>query len=239
MAIWPGPLHGFHNQWEPYIAGLDLALSGHHAAFVIVGVNAKTGKVRLVHLKNWSPKDAHTGRIDLIAVHNHIKEMRAKFRIFELCVDPWNAALSLQMLQADAASNLSLSMLIKEVVTSSATERKEMATCLVDAFKNGRLEAFPDDMLRDDLLRLQIVQKGFDYRIEAPEGPVTGHCDRTMALAMALPTAMEFASSLHVEPIADERELPPPVQHFGQKIPAAHPATPYYNGPGERIFRGF
>ena len=221
------PMTGYDPQYEPFIAGLDLAYSGHHAALAVVGVHARTGKVRLASIQSWKPSDFPGRKIDLTVVHRAVVEARRKFRLHQLCVDPWQAQLSLQLLAKDVAANPSLAMRIKEI--HGARDNQDMASAIVDAINNHRIELFAHKELRDDLLKLSIEEKQHHFAIKAPEDKQSGHCDRAIALAMTLPAALAIAGDLHLNPIGHESE------------PARQPVVGAngnaYLAPGERRFR--
>jgi hypothetical protein len=81
-----------------------------------------------------------------------------------------------------------------------------MARDLLTAIRNKRLELYPDNALIDDLFRLSIVERRYGLRLEAVSDD-RGHADRAIALAIALPVAMELAS---IEDVADVGPDEPP-----------------------------
>ena len=213
-----GPVTSFTDHLEPFIAGLDLAIKKHHAALVVLGVNSRLGKVQVVECRSWDPKKFPNGEISLSEVHEAVRDARRRYKLWTLCYDPTQAAYMIQMLRQDAERNPSLAMRTKEM--RGTKDNSLMAVKLVDAFKNRRIELYDDKALRNDLLRLSIIEKQHGFSIVAPADE-TGHADRAMALAMALPTALEFAEDLHLNPISRPPVTysPPPVPPIGQYYP--------------------
>lgn len=192
-------------QYEPFIAGVDLAVKKHHAALVVLGVNSVTGKVRVAYVKSWDPRQYQNKQIRLEDVRDAIREVRRRFKLWQLCIDPHQGAMMIQMLAEDAVQDPRCAMRIKEVAGVQANHT--MALKLVDAFKNRTIELYEHQALRDDLLKLSIIEKQHHYSIGAPVDD-TGHCDRAIALAIALPTAMEFAAELKLNPISSAPPMP-------------------------------
>lgn len=191
-------LDAFDSQYDPFIAGLDLALSNHHASLVILGIHSATGTVRVCHVKNWKPSQ-FGGEIDLLAVKDYIGQMKLRYKLHMLCYDPYQAVAIAQWLEHEAHEQGT--SLFTEAVAPGTENWREMATSLMNAFKNKLITMHAEPMLVSDLLKLSIVEKPTGYRIEAPEDPETGHCDRAMALALALPMALKFAKELHRQPV--------------------------------------
>lgn len=151
-TIMPGPLRSYCDDLEPYIAGLDLAIKKHHAALVVVAINARLGTVRLVECQSWDPKKFPNGEISLSVVHEAVRTARRQYKLWMLCYDPTQAGYMIQMLREDANRDPSLAMRLKE--RRGPKDNHQMAQSLVDAFKNRRIELYPDKALRNDLLRL-------------------------------------------------------------------------------------
>lgn len=202
----------FLPHYEPFVAGLDLAVNRHHSALVVLGVHAATGKVRLAECQWWDPKKSPTGKIDLDKVLEAIREARRRYRLFKISIDPSQAQYIAQLLEADAIKDPRAAMRI-ELVPQVGKHLHAMATSMVSAFRNHLIELHPDKALETDLLKLSIVEKQSGFHLVAPEDE-NGHADRAIAMALALPGALEMAKELNLRPIA-----PPPMPlRPGEKV---------------------
>jgi hypothetical protein len=221
-TVWPCPMVGFDDSYEPFIAGLDLAATRHHAALVVLGVHSGTGKVRVAHVESWKPQDYPDRQIPFEVVHAAISEARRRFKLFQLCLDPTEGRYMMQLLAKEVSEDPTQAMRI--VPLKGAMANHEMAVALVDALNNRRIELFEHKELRDDLLKLKVVKKTYGFGIDAPEDVNSGHCDRAIALGIALPAALAMASELHVTPV---NSLP-----LAPVVPV--PAANGYHAPGAR-----
>ncbi|MBL8828641.1 MAG: hypothetical protein JNM18_16790, partial [Planctomycetaceae bacterium] len=68
---------------------------------------------------------------------------------------------------------------------------QSMATAIIEAFGERRIELGDDPALLADLRSLRVVEKSFGYRLDAARN-AAGHADRAVALAIALHTAKEL-----------------------------------------------
>jgi hypothetical protein len=94
----------------------------------------------------------------------------------------------------------------------------KMASAILDAFRSGKLGLYDDPALIDDLKRLNIVERSWGLKLEAPADKALGHCDRALALSICLPAALEPAS----EPPRDDGTI--------GSILGGHLAGPKWNG---------
>jgi len=67
-----------------------------------------------------------------------------------------------------------------------------MARSVLQIFRNRRIALYPDDGLVDDLHRLTIVEKSYGHKLQATRDE-RGHADRATALAIVLPTAIDWS----------------------------------------------
>ena len=67
-----------------------------------------------------------------------------------------------------------------------------MASALLQAFGEKRIDLYHDEDLLRDLRWLAISEKQWGYKLE-PKRDSEGHGDRAIALAIALPAALDFA----------------------------------------------
>lgn len=196
----------FDPAYEPFVAGLDLGVNKHHSALVVLGVNWRTGKVRLAECKWWDPKKSPTGKVRLEDVHEAIRDAKRRYKLFKISIDPSQAQYMAQLLEADAVADPSMAMRI-DLVPQVGKHLHEMADAVVNAFRNHLIELHPDAALKHDLLKLSIVEKQSGFHLVAPEDEL-GHADRAFALALALPGALTMAKELHLNPPPPPAEPP-------------------------------
>lgn len=184
------PLATHDGNYDYYVAGLDLSVTKHHSALVVLATSPSTNKVRLVHLKNWNPADSG-GKIDLNAVENYVFEILRRFKVECLFADHWNPQLMQNIARRAGAPHSGIRDGFKCFARFPGTAlQQEMALGIVNCFKQRRFEMWNEPMLVSDLLKLNIVDDGVTVRIKPPEDDM-GHCDRAMALAQCLPVAVQ------------------------------------------------
>ena len=180
-VVLPGP--AFAQTLQGAVAGLDFALTQHHAAFVILGLDIHRRKLVLQYAKRWRPQDYPNGKISLMDVEAEVVRNCQRLGVLGLAYDPWQAASTAERLEVMHGIPC-----FKYDFTPKNLQ--EMATTVLEVFKTGQLELYTEQSLIDDLARMNIVKKLLGYKIEAPDDPELGHCDLAMALAIALPWAV-------------------------------------------------
>lgn len=180
--------------WD-YVGGLDLSVKRDHSAFVIIGCNRKTQRLKLARVKSWEPPVG--GEIDLQDVQSYVRRMHKRFKLRDVLYDPFQAALMAQQLSKAGVRCTEWNMSGKNQVL--------MASTLLEVFRSRRIDLYRDPQLIADLLRLNIAVKSYGYRLEASRN-AAGHADRAIALAIALPTAVELGSR---RPLIDLEEWIP------------------------------
>lgn len=172
------PLEGFS-----YIAGLDLGITRDHSSMVIVGAKPGYPKVHVAQVHNWRPPG--DGReIDMSQIEAAIRDAWRVFELTGLFYDPNECRYLSQKIRASG--------LRMEEVTFTGKNLVNMASAVLQGFREHRVELYPDDLLVNDLLRLVIVEKSYGYRLEATRDE-HGHADRATALAIVLPVALEIS----------------------------------------------
>ena len=78
-------------------------------------------------------------------------------------------------------------------VSPSGANLQRLATTLIEAFSDRRVELYDDPDLKHDLYRLRIVEKSYGFRLESPRD-ASGHGDLGMAFALALLAASDLAA---------------------------------------------
>lgn len=185
------PMAGDEADWE-FIAGLDLSTKRHRSALVVLGIHRGERRVRLANCKSW--KSGPDGRVSLIDVQAGIREWRLRYRLQLLLFDPYQSELMTQQLAIEG--------LVCEEMTFKGLNLTLMASTLLQAVQERQIELYDDKDLIDDILKLNIVEKGYGLKLEAPEDEA-GHADRALAFAICLPAAVKLAGVLPVRPFVD------------------------------------
>ena len=177
-----GPMHGTEDGFD-FVAGLDLGIKNDHSSLVVLGAHHDTQRIRLASCRSWAPMPG--GRVDLESVKDAVLSTHQQFNLTTCRYDPYQAELMAQQLSREDVPMEELPFVGKNL--------NVMASTLLDAFRSGRLDLYRDDALMRDLSRLTIVQRSFGFKLEASRD-AKGHADRGIALAIALPAAVELAS---------------------------------------------
>jgi hypothetical protein len=157
-----------------YFGGIDLSVSRDHSALVLIGRHY-TGRIRVVSVRSWVPPKG--GKVDLGIVQAAIMEMHYRFAP-KFCLDPYQAEL--------LAQQLTRAGVWVQTVPFVGSALVQMASLLVEVFASRRIDLFPDAALMADLRRLRIKDSPSGWRLDAPRTATGGHCDRAIALALAL-----------------------------------------------------
>lgn len=182
-----GPSPGARADCQCYVAGLDLGLTRDHAALVILGVDVPRARIKLCQCISWNPQD-YGGKIPLPKVQAEVFEAWRRFGLNVVCFDPWQAVQMGQQLEA-------LGVPMQPIEFSKAANLNAMATHLVKVLKDRQLDLYRDKELVQDLYRVKIMDRIGGFKIEAMRDE-RGHCDRAMALALALPAAVQWQIEL-------------------------------------------
>lgn len=167
----PGPPRNPEYGWC-YTAGLDLSLKRDRSAFVVVGRNAKN-RLRLAHIREWVPPRG--GTIDLIEVQAHVRDYCRRYRA-KLYLDPYQGHLMEQQLKAASIRT--------ELVSFVGNTLHDMATVVLEVFRDRRIELYRHEGLLADLRRLRIIERPQGFRLDAPRTR-SGHVDAATALTLA------------------------------------------------------
>jgi len=134
-----------------------------------------TGEVKLVALRVWKPTPGR--EVDLGEVERAVVEADRRFPLRLLFVDEWQSAFLVRRLR-DARINA-------ETLAFSGGVLEEMAGCVLNGFRDGKVKVFPDEDLLRDLRNMMLVERSYGVRLESPRGK-HGHGDLVTALALAL-----------------------------------------------------
>jgi len=200
-ATWRPQLQG--REGVRYFVGLDLGLTRDRTARGICHYDREVDKVVLDDLKTWQGTPVHP--VDIDVVEEDLKGCNQRFNRPDFWLDPWQLQSSLQRLRG--------SLNINEFTFTSESVRR-LSENLYGLLHNGQMRLYPDADLERELLRLEVKQTGYGWRIDHAAG---GFSDRAMALGMAaLHAATEGPGS-----------GPPRIRWLGERpsAPAETPAT--------------
>jgi Phage Terminase len=191
------PMTGREPGWL-FVAGVDLGLKRDCSSVIVLAVpeGGIAGRIRLAHHKLWRPTLGK--KIDLTDVERHILEMDEKYGLECVAFDPWQAEHMAQRLEADTAHRrrnqkrrFGNQPWLKELPPTAANLR-EQATRVIETFQDRRLQLFPCEPLRRDLLKLRVLEKSYGIRLESPRDG-EGHGDSFSAFALALLVGHDLA----------------------------------------------
>lgn len=185
------PMNGDEEGWA-FIAGLDLATMKHRSAFVVLGIHSEEHRIKLAYTRSWKP-GAESGMVNLDQVKNEIISLNERYRLRKLLFDPSQALLMGQQFEQAG-------IWCEQMKFADPKSLTLMAVTILDVFKSRRIEMYPNQELLDDLKKLDIVERsGFSFKIEA-KADSTGHADTAIALAIALPEAVNMAAIPRINP---------------------------------------
>jgi phage terminase large subunit-like protein len=189
-----------------YIGGLDLGVSRDASALCILGVKRSHqghGRIQLAHTKVWRPTKGM--KVNLQAVEDEVLDLHDRFNLKALHYDPWQATYMSGRLQAGGGA-IRRTELHKAYGKYPATTRiqmqevpqtganlQRMATVLLEAFNDGRLELYADADLKRDITRLRVEERPYGFRLVSPRDAL-GHGDLGTAFSLALLGASELAT---------------------------------------------
>jgi hypothetical protein len=174
-----------------FVGGLDLGLTRDSSAFVILATpkGGTAGQIRLAHHKLWRPVLGK--KVDLMEVERHILEIDKAYGLEQIAFDPWQAELLGQRLEADSnrkrrsqrAYRWSLPWM--RAIPPTGANLRQLASLTIECFQDHRLQLFPCENLRNDLLKLRTEEKSYGFRLTSPRDG-DGHGDSFSAFALAL-----------------------------------------------------
>jgi hypothetical protein len=199
------PLTEGEPGWD-YVGGLDLGVSRDASAVCVLGVrrdHSAHGSIRLARTQVWRP--ARGSKVDLQAVEDAVGEMHVRFNLQACNFDPWQAQHMASRLQSSGISvnRDQLARVGRRWVQSarvpmvevpqSGQHLQRMATVLIEAFNDRRVQLFEEADLRRDLTRLRIEERSYGFRLVAPRDEF-GHGDLGTAFGLAMLAASELAA---------------------------------------------
>ncbi len=184
-----GPTEEREPGWT-YVAGLDLGISKDHSAAVVLGVNTKDQKIKVVYFKAWVPN-----------IPNDREKLEVNSAMVEAgCVRMWKTYL-IDWFGYDPAAGgsfmaqrlRSVGVPMRECTFANAQNLTDMAQSFVQVMKEGKLECYDDveGRLRRDFGKFTISHRPpSTYKLEAIANE-HGHADVGVALIIPLPQAIE------------------------------------------------
>lgn len=179
-----GPMDGTEPGFQ-FVGGLDLASRRDHASLVILASHFATKRVRLARCQSWAPV---AGKVDLDAVRTAVAAANVQYRLQAVHYDPHEASLMVSDLTRHEPGVQAVQM---EQMTFSGANLNRMASELLQAFRDRRIDLYDDAALLRDLRRLKIVERSYGVRLDATRDQ-HGHIDAATAFAVALPAALEL-----------------------------------------------
>lgn len=120
--------------------------------------------------------------VSIAEVEAELLSLAKRFNIRGIALDPWQLQASLQRLRGT---------LPVHEFTFTAESVRRLSETLFGLIQTARLRLYPDEALERELLGLNVVQKGYGWRIDHSSG---GHDDRAMALGMMAMEAIDLGS---------------------------------------------
>ena len=188
-----GPLETSEEGWQVASVGLDIGVKNVHSACVGLAVKHGSARIRLAFCESWKP-DRRTGEVDLGKVRSYVIQMHRKWRFGCLWYDPSQALLMAQDVNRLAGVPIA-------EMTFAGKNLNVMAESLLTTFRCKTIDLYEDKELIADLGRLDIEERAWGHKLTAPSDAASGHCDRAMALAIALPAGILAANRAGYRPI--------------------------------------
>lgn len=170
----PGPMDGTEKDYD-FCAGLDLGIRNDRSALCVLAKHRTTQRIRLALCRAWAP--GADGKVDLQAVQQGVLLAHQVFRLRAVNFDIYQADLMAAQLAAQKVPMVETAFVGKQL--------NEMATLLLNAFRQREVELYRDEALLKDLGRLTIEEKSYGYKLSANR-TAEGHADRGTALALAI-----------------------------------------------------
>ncbi len=179
--------------WD-YVAGLDLGVSRDASALIVLGIRnrdpsepevADHGRIRLAYHRRWKPSKGQ--KINLQEIEDALVSLHFQFSFRAVGYDPWEAR--------HMAQRLGLLRLPMVELPPTSANLQRVATTLIEAFADRRLEIFEDADLRRDLRRLRVEERSYGFRLTSPRDE-HGHGDSVSAFGSALLVATDLAGKV-------------------------------------------
>ncbi len=177
-----GPTHQLPADSEAF-CGVDIGVKRDFSGMVVLLCRKGSPKIQLALAQSWSPPRG--GEVDLSAVERAILDAHRRFR-FRLYADPHQASLLLQRLRSRGVWATEMPF--------TGQKCDQMATTLLRVFRERSIELYDHPQLVGELLKLQIVERAFGYRLTSTRTEAGGHCDLATSMSICLPAAERWAA---------------------------------------------
>jgi hypothetical protein len=190
-----------------YVGGLDLGVSRDASAICILAIrrgHEGHGRIRLAFTRLWRPRKGT--KINLQEIEDSLVTLHSLFNLKSLCFDPWQALHMAQRLQA-AELGVDRKQLSKHAMPSKVPMREvvqsgqnlqRIASIVIEAFADRRLELFDDPDLRRDCQRFRIEERPYGFRLTSPRDG-QGHGDLGASFCLAMLGASELAGKRQIQ----------------------------------------
>jgi hypothetical protein len=154
-----------------FVAGVDLGLTRDCSAVVVLAVpdGGKAGRIRLADAKLWRP--VLDRKLDLLEIERYILELDERFGLETVSFDPWQMESMAQRLEADSGHRrrnqrrLNWQKPWMQELPPTAASLRQQATLTIESFQDRRLQLYPCEALRRDLLKLRVEEKSYGIRL--------------------------------------------------------------------------
>jgi len=188
-----GPDPAYRDSWFPYVMGIDLGRKWDHSAAVVVGCDSQDEELKMAECRSWAPP--RPGQpIDQEEVFEDCSRLVSMFQVSAIAYDPSEGGTMLAQRLAAAAPTGCLQPSLIEMPFSSPNCHL-MAQALLEAFSQRYIALYEHRELFADLMRLQITERIGGYVLTAKRDD-TGHCDRAIALSIALGCIYKFGADI-------------------------------------------
>jgi phage terminase large subunit-like protein len=174
-----------------FVAGVDLGVTRDASAIAILAVRntwlhedsyAPHGRIRLAYARSWHPTAGR--KVNLQEVEDALLQLHYAYGFSLVMYDPWQAT--------HAASRLkTLHDVPMEDVNPSGNNHK-ICAALLEAFNDRRVDLYPEEELRRDLLKFRIEERpNGGFKLTSPRDKF-GHGDLGQAFALAVFAAQQI-----------------------------------------------
>jgi hypothetical protein len=153
-----------------YVAALDLGLKRDRTALAVGHLDQEENTVVLDVLRTW--QGSRSDPVSIAEVEEELLSLAGRFQLRRVAMDPWQLQSSLQ--------RLGQTLPVSEFIFSAESVRR-LSEALFNLIQTTRLRLYHDEELEKEFLALNVVQKGYVWRIDHTSA---GYSDRAMALGM-------------------------------------------------------
>lgn len=198
------PMTGTEPCWL-FVGGIDLGLTRDCSAVVVLAVpdGGAGGRIRLAHDHLWKPTRGQ--KINISEIEAHVLDLDQRYGLEYVGFDPWQAEHLAQRLEVLSDRRRRPSDIFKPLrargtqpwmrsIPPTATNLREQAGLVIECFTDRRLQLYPCEALRRDLVKVRVEEKSYGIRLTSPRDG-EGHGDTFSAFANALLIGHELAGA--------------------------------------------